>query len=177
MVDVGGQRSERKKWIHCFEDVGCMMFVAALSGYNQRTAEDPNAVRLRESPFHDIQDLTLAQNQMHEAMILFDSLVNGEYFKHTPIIVFLNKIDIFKEKLALSPLSEYFADFNGSNTDLRAAARYFADRFKGINRTRDREIYIHYTNATDTKLLEVTMASVQEMIIRKNLRSVGLKSQ
>ncbi|KGO69270.1 Fungal G-protein, alpha subunit [Penicillium italicum] len=107
MVDVGGQRSERKKWIHCFEDVSCMIFVAAISGYDQRTAEDPNA------------------NQMHEAFILFDLLVNSEHFKHTPIILFLNKIDIFKKKLAVSPLSQYYADFTGCNTDLYAAASLF----------------------------------------------------
>ena len=39
MYDVGGQRSERKKWIHCFEDVACILFVAALSAYNQVISE------------------------------------------------------------------------------------------------------------------------------------------
>ena len=44
MFDVGGQRSERKKWIHCFEGVHCLMFVAALSGYDQCLVEDKTAV-------------------------------------------------------------------------------------------------------------------------------------
>lgn len=176
MVDVGGQRSERKKWIHCFEDVSCMIFVAAISGYDQCTAEDPNAVSLIDPSYRDSEVLTPSQNQMHEALILFDLLVNGEPFKHTPIILFLNKIDVFRKKLAISPLSQYYADFTGCNTDLYAAARYFADRFQRINKTRNREIYIYYTNATNSKLLDVTMASVQEVIIRKKLRSFGLKS-
>jgi hypothetical protein len=47
-----------------------------------------------------------------------------------------------------------------------AAATYFADQFQGINKTRNREIYIHYTNATDPKMLQVTMASVQNIISR-----------
>lgn len=46
MIDMGGQRSERKKWIHCFEDVDCLIFVAALSGYDQCLVEDHNAVCL-----------------------------------------------------------------------------------------------------------------------------------
>lgn len=44
MIDVGGQRSERRKWIHCFENVDCLIFVAALSGYDQCLVEDHNAV-------------------------------------------------------------------------------------------------------------------------------------
>ena len=47
MFDVGGQRSERKKWVHCFEGVHCLMFVAALSGYDQCLVEDKTAVCLR----------------------------------------------------------------------------------------------------------------------------------
>jgi hypothetical protein len=46
MFDVGGQRSERKKWVHCFEGVHCLMFVAALSGYDQCLVEDKTAVSL-----------------------------------------------------------------------------------------------------------------------------------
>lgn len=45
MVDIGGQRSERKKWIHCFEDVHCLLFLVALSGYDQCLAEDRDGVR------------------------------------------------------------------------------------------------------------------------------------
>ncbi|KAA8646363.1 hypothetical protein EYZ11_008735 [Aspergillus tanneri] len=156
MMDVGGQRSERKKWIHCFEGVQCLLFMVALSGYDQCLVEDQNA------------------NQMHEAMMLFESLVNGEWFKRKPIILFLNKIDLFKGKLGISPVSKHFPDFNGSNSDFDAAARYFADRFRGINRIPDREIYIHYTNATDTTLLKATMDSVQDMIIQKNLHTLIL---
>ena len=46
MMDVGGQRSERKKWIHCFEGVQCLLFMVALSGYDQCLVEDQNAVRV-----------------------------------------------------------------------------------------------------------------------------------
>jgi hypothetical protein len=44
MMDVGGQRSERKKWIHCFDGVQCLLFMVALSGYDQCLVEDQNAV-------------------------------------------------------------------------------------------------------------------------------------
>lgn len=154
MMDVGGQRSERKKWIHCFDGVQCLLFMAALSGYDQCLVEDVNA------------------NQMHEAFMLFESLVNGEWFKDKPIILFLNKIDLFREKLAVSPLSAHFPDYQGRDNDEEAAKAYFANRFKAINRNHSREIYIHYTNATDTNILKKTMQDVQDMLVQKSLQKL-----
>jgi G-protein alpha subunit len=49
MVDVGGQRSERKKWIHCFQDVTAVVFFVALSEYNQTLYEDQTVNRMHES--------------------------------------------------------------------------------------------------------------------------------
>lgn len=49
MVDVGGQRSERRKWIHCFENVTSIMFLVALSEYDQVLVESDNEVRTRSA--------------------------------------------------------------------------------------------------------------------------------
>ena len=49
MFDVGGQRSERKKWIHCFEGVTAIIFCVALSAYDLVLAEDEEMVRGREA--------------------------------------------------------------------------------------------------------------------------------
>ena len=46
MVDVGAQKGERRKWIHCFQDVLCILFVVNLAGYDQCLAEDKDTVRL-----------------------------------------------------------------------------------------------------------------------------------
>lgn len=59
MMDVGGQRSERKKWIHCFEGVQCLLFMVALSGYDQCLVEDQNAV---SSATHHIQNVAITNN-------------------------------------------------------------------------------------------------------------------
>jgi len=95
MFDVGGQRSERKKWIHCFENVTAIVFLVAISEYDQVLVEDETV------------------NRMQEALTLFDSICNSRWFVKTSIILFLNKIDLFKEKLTKSPMGKYFPDYNG----------------------------------------------------------------
>jgi guanine nucleotide-binding protein subunit alpha len=130
--------------------------MAALSGYDQCLVEDVNA------------------NQMHEALMLFESLVNGEWFRDKPIILFLNKIDLFREKLPISPLSTHFPDYTGKNGDEEASKQFFANKFRSINRNSNREIYIHFTNATDTNLLKKTMEDVQDILIQKNLQRLVL---
>ena len=77
IYDIGGQRHERRKWVHCFQNVTCIIFVAALIGYDQTLFEDG------------------ATNRMVEAMQLFDEIVNSKWFKTIPIILFLNKKDLF----------------------------------------------------------------------------------
>lgn len=47
MFDVGGQRSERKKWIHCFEGVTALLFLVAISGYDQCLVEDKDVVSIQ----------------------------------------------------------------------------------------------------------------------------------
>jgi len=156
MFDVGGQRSERKKWIHCFENVTALLFLVAISGYDQCLVEDKDA------------------NQMQEALMLFESICNSQWFIQTSIILFLNKMDLFKQKLATSPVQKYFPDYNGDSKSYKQASEFFQDNFKRLNRNPSKDIYVHFTNATDTNLLKITMASVQDMILQKNLQTLVL---
>lgn len=75
----------------------------------------------------------LWQNRMMESLVLFDSVVNSRWFMRTSIILFLNKVDLFRLKLPRSPLSNYFPDYSGGN-DVHRAAKYLLWRFNQVNR-------------------------------------------
>ncbi|KAF9547334.1 GPA1 heterotrimeric G-protein alpha subunit [Agrocybe pediades] len=132
LLDVGGQRSERKKWIHCFENVTALVFLVSLSEYDQMLYEDESA------------------NRMQEALTLFDSVYNSRWFVKTSIILFLNKIDLFSEKLPRLPLEEYFPDYQGGD-NYDAACDYLLHRFVSLNQSMaTKQIHGHYTCTTDT---------------------------
>ncbi|XP_046852674.1 guanine nucleotide-binding protein G(i) subunit alpha [Xenia sp. Carnegie-2017] len=156
MFDVGGQRSERKKWIHCFEGVTAIIFCVALSAYDLMLAEDDE------------------MNRMMESMKLFDSICNNKWFTETSIILFLNKKDLFSEKITKSPLSICFPEYTGSNTYEEAAA-YIQLQFENLNKRKDtKEIYTHFTCATDTNNIQFVFDAVTDVIIKNNLKDCGL---
>lgn len=155
MFDVGGQRSERKKWIHCFENVTTILFLVAISEYDQLLFEDETV------------------NRMQEALTLFDSICNSRWFIKTSIILFLNKIDRFKEKLPISPMKNYFPEFDGGD-DYALACDYILKRFVSLNHHETKQIYTHFTCATDTTQIRFVMSAVNDIIIQENLRLCGL---
>lgn len=120
---MGGQRSERKKWIHCFEGVTAIIFCVALSAYDLVLAEDEEMVRGLEATGGGwgqwwgrglvLKALSCPQNRMHESMKLFDSICNNKWFTDTSIILFLNKKDLFEEKITHSPLTICFPEYTG----------------------------------------------------------------
>jgi len=154
MFDCGGQRSERKKWIHCFEAVTSIIFCVALSEYDQ--------VLLEES----------GQNRMAESLVLFESVVNSRWFLRTSVILFLNKVDLFRVKLAKVPLEQFFPEYTGG-ADVNKGAKYILWRFTQLNRAR-LSIYPHLTQATDTSNVRLVFAAVKETILQNALRDSGI---
>lgn len=73
------------------------------------------------------------QNRMQESLVLFDSVVNSRWFMRTSIVLFLNKVDLFKANLERAPLSNYFTEYTGGN-DVNRAAKYLLWRFNQVNR-------------------------------------------
>ncbi|KAF1744503.1 hypothetical protein MXB_3958 [Myxobolus squamalis] len=156
IYDVGGQRSERRKWVHCFENVNAMIFCVSLSDYDQFLVEDDKT------------------NRMGESLKLLNSLLNNPWFEKASIILFLNKTDLLEKKLQHTPLTVCFPEYTGLNT-FDDAKEFIRKQFESLNKNKStREIYTHFTCATDTNQMSAVFEAVTDIIMKKNLRDYGL---
>lgn len=158
LFDVGGQRSERSKWIHCFNGVTAIIFCAALSDYDLSLYEDETV------------------NRMEESLKLFDSICNNKWFLDTSIILFLNKRDLFEQKIRRSPLTTVFPEYMGRQTYEEASA-YIRYKFESLNKQRanGKEIYTHFTCATSNQNMEFVFDAVTDVILRNNIKKATLQ--
>eukprot|EP00026_Physarum_polycephalum_P008807 Phypoly_transcript_08908.p1 GENE.Phypoly_transcript_08908~~Phypoly_transcript_08908.p1 ORF type:complete len:348 (+),score=44.06 Phypoly_transcript_08908:135-1178(+) len=152
LVDVGGQRSERRKWMHCFEDVTAIIFCVAMSEYDLKLYEDNET------------------NRMHESLQLFKELCNTRWFLNTPFIMFLNKKDIFEEKIKRVPLTVCFPEYTGEQT-FQAASGYIRERFLEVNENRDKPVYAHMTCATDTTNILIVFNAVRDILLNQTFNT------
>jgi GTPase SAR1 family protein len=167
MIDVGGQKSERRKWINCFDCVTAVLFCVAMSEYDQVLQEDG------------------VTNRMHESLTLFADVCKSSWFAETAIILFLNKEDVFREKIARVPLTKCFPEYGGPNEEI-PAREYISKRFADVaaeaaakaaaeNSTHtNRLIYPHFTCATNTRNIEVVFKAVRDIVLRAHLVKNGI---
>ncbi|KAK6632504.1 hypothetical protein RUM43_013271 [Polyplax serrata] len=156
MVDVGGQRSERRKWIHCFENVTSIIFLVALSEYDQILFESEN------------------ENRMEESKALFKTIITYPWFQHSSVILFLNKKDLLEEKIMYSHLVDYFPEYDGPQRDAIAAREFILRMFVDLNPDSEKIIYSHFTCATDTENIRFVFAAVKDTILQSNLKEYNL---
>lgn len=78
VVDVGGQRSERRKWLNIFDNVKAILYIVNLSGYCSVLFEDR------------------AVNRMQESLKLFEETMSNPLFQETPVFLILNKKDLVR---------------------------------------------------------------------------------
>lgn len=117
-TDVGGQRSERKKWIQVCKNADILLYVISLSDYDEALWEDPSI------------------NRMKEALDTFDQTVNQDIFSDTPIVVAFNKVDLLKKKIVnhSAEMKEAFPEYK-DGADYEKALSFlmaqFLNRYKG----------------------------------------------
>jgi len=101
---------KEKKWIHCFDSVTAVLFVADMAAYDRKLYEDEKI------------------NRIDETLNLFENICNSKWFRDISIILFLNKSDLFKEKIVYSPLTLGFPEYTGENK-FEPASTYMEQEF------------------------------------------------
>jgi hypothetical protein len=125
------------------------IFVVNLAAYDKVLSEDPS------------------QNTMMESLMLFDSVVNSPWLRRASIILFLNNVSHFKQKVADSPPSDYFPDYSGDN-DVNSAANYILSKFIKANWSNLR-LYPHFTESGDAANLGHVYDSVRDTCTQNNI--------
>jgi len=130
-----------------------ILFVVALSEYDQKLREDSDV------------------NRMHESMKLFRGVVANEALHHVHMILFFNKDDIFQDKISKSQLKDTFPDYDGDNS-YESAYDFIKNKFTSMNTNPDRTIHTQTTVATDIDNIRKVMDDVKEILLENKGGSV-----
>lgn len=156
-IDVGGQRNERRKWIHCFDGVTAIIYVSAISEFDQVLYEDEK------------------ENRLQESVRVFETICNNKNFTSTAMILFMNKIDLFEAKVrdARKSIRSCFPEYRGGDT-VEESAEYIRAQFLKQNQQPKKLIFSHITCATDTENVLRVFEACKVVILQENLRKLGL---
>ncbi|CAI2319804.1 unnamed protein product [Caenorhabditis sp. 36 PRJEB53466] len=156
IYDVGGQRSERRKWVSVFGGMNVTIFIAAVSEFDQRLVEDETANRLADS------------------ISAYRSMVNSRWFKTVPMILLLNKCDLLDEKLLQNRrFNEEFPEYTGENNFTECIAyikRLFADTYTPSPNQERKTFYVHETVFTNRRETAELIKIVTNIVVAANTR-------
>lgn len=150
VIDVAGQKSQRKKWIHLFENVTAVLFFVALSEFDEFLEEDE------------------ALNSLQDSLQTFHEVSHNFYLEKTDFILFLNKHDLFIEKLKTTRFQSCMKDYTGENTP-EAVVKYIRELFHQ-HRPCHKQVYTHVSCATDVMMMRELLSKVIDIVTEINLR-------
>ncbi|KAI0331390.1 G-alpha-domain-containing protein [Cubamyces sp. BRFM 1775] len=160
IYDVGGSRTQRIAWYPYFDDCDAIIFLAPVSCFDERLAEDRRVNRLEDS------------------YMLWKAVVSSKLLAKTSIILFLNKRDLLEQKLRSGVLiRDYVHSYGDRPNEVEHAIKYFQQHFKDIlrkNSPEQRPFRAHITSVVDTKATAVTLSVVEEGILRDHLQRADL---
>lgn len=159
VIDVGGQRAERRKWVHCFDDATCILFVASTGDYDVTTIDtESNAPK----------------NALKDSLAIFQKLMESKWLYDKPVCLLLNKMDVLENKLPLSSFAAHFPEFAGNPLNKDDVCSFIEKEFRRRAPIPPSKFYTYRTCATDTKTMHFVVQAVTDMIFVDNLATAGL---
>ncbi|XP_017347701.2 guanine nucleotide-binding protein subunit alpha-13b [Ictalurus punctatus] len=158
MVDVGGQRSERRRWFECFDSVTSILFLVSSSEFDQVLMED----RLT--------------NRLTESLNIFGTIINNRVFSNVSIILFLNKTDLLEEKVKIVSIKDFFPEYEGDPHSLDDVQKFLVTCFRNQRREQqNKPLYHHFTTAINTENIRLVFRDVKDTILHDNLKQLMLQ--
>jgi GTPase SAR1 family protein len=152
LIDVGGQRGMRKKWIKHFDNVDCILFITSMSEFDQQLEEDQSTRRV------------------DECLQVFDETCNLQCFARTSVVLFLNKRDLFEQKIKNGvKLSQYCPKYAGDDSNIEQAIEFYKVMYTSRINDPNKQVYVHVTCATDTSNVVFAFNAVYSIVINKIL--------
>ncbi|KAH8926063.1 P-loop containing nucleoside triphosphate hydrolase protein [Atractiella rhizophila] len=172
ICDISGtfSRSSRPVWASHFSNADAIVFVADLSVYDSPLPSDPKVNRLRD------------------AIERFGELCKNQILANASIILFLNKIDLLKEKISdpRRQVKLFFPEFEAANpvdaVDPEFVARFFSHKFRrraeSPRNSRIRrlgwELKVYFTTCTNSSQMKGVISSVRDIIVTKRLEDASI---
>lgn len=157
MYDVGGQKVERKNWCSLYDDAVCVIYIVAISGYDQFLEEGDGET-----------------NRLLDSIENFRVIRTEPKLKNKPLILFLNKVDIFEEKIKTRPLTVCFPECpEHIACDSAKAKEYIKEKLWAGEQPL--MSFTRYTCARDTKYIETVFDGVREFCLNRDLIAAGLR--
>ncbi|KAJ5071897.1 guanine nucleotide-binding protein g(o) subunit alpha [Anaeramoeba ignava] len=150
VIDVGGQRSERRKWMNHFDNATLIIYVLAVSEFDQQL-------------FEDIQT-----NRLQESISLFENTISNPILLDKGCVVLLNKIDVFSEKIQKKQFKDFFPEYNGENKS-ESILQFLKMKFVEIGKSDKRKVATFFTCAIDTNDIKSVFDQIQLMVLEKKM--------
>jgi len=179
LYDIGGQVSERRKWPEIIRKNGvpALLYCVSIGDMEKRVQRDHSRVSTTIS-----REITEERDERSELVPMFDdavqlyhSLLTQDYANTASVIVFLNKTDLFDEKVKSGKIDmTKFPDFTGKSTP-ENGRQYFRNLFSKIASDCQKVVTIHETCALDTEQAQMVVDSVTKDVIKSRLKHSGLE--
>jgi len=161
IIDVGGHTPERAKWGNIVkEGINAMLYFVSLDDYATISGEENGKTKM------DISKL------------VWEEVVNSEIFKGEATLLFLNKIDLFKEQIEnesqFEQFKETFPNYTGDQ-DYEQAFEFIKNSYlEKSTRLQPKDIYSHATCAIDTEQMSAIWGALKENIFKQRIIALGM---
>jgi len=143
IIDVGGQRSERRKWLNHFDNVDLIVYFSAVDGYAMRMAE-------------------FDANRFDDDIRLFKSLMDLVGTKNW--LFLQNKVDLFPDVLKKRPMNLSFPEIPADKaTDPDYCLQFLANMFSSAW-TGEAKLDIKRTCALDTNQMDMIWKAIHNKL-------------